>query len=183
MDSSTGHLSPTDLVKAVSEVMVAFLAQRPIEPEELPALLIEVRRALTCDIDQGAAARSQAAVDLSPVVKLARAASEEPGAHAPEPPIPEAPMPDTSRVQQQTVFDEYLICLEDGKPYRSLRRHLMSRYGMTPDAYRTKWNLPKDYPMVAPSYARARSEVAKRIGLGRPAQVSTVKDRSPRRRA
>lgn len=67
----------------------------------------------------------------------------------------------------QSITDTHLICLEDGKPYQSLKRHLSVAYGLTPEAYREKWGLPPDYPMVAPAYARRRSELAKKSGLGR----------------
>lgn len=67
----------------------------------------------------------------------------------------------------QSVHDDYLICLEDGKKFKSLKRHLSSKYNMSPDDYRTKWNLPPNYPMVAPAYAKHRSTLAKRMGLGR----------------
>jgi predicted transcriptional regulator len=66
-----------------------------------------------------------------------------------------------------SVKPDYIICLEDGKPFKTLKRHLMKFYGLTPDDYRTKWNLPADYPMVAPNYAAARSAIAFKIGLGR----------------
>jgi predicted transcriptional regulator len=65
-----------------------------------------------------------------------------------------------------SVKPDYIVCLEDGKKLKMLRRHLMTAYGMTPDAYRAKWNLPKDYPMVAPNYAETRRTLAKAIGLG-----------------
>ena len=65
-----------------------------------------------------------------------------------------------------SVKPDYLICLEDGKKLKMLKRHLMTSYGMTPDAYRTKWGLPADYPMVAPNYAERRRNLAIRIGLG-----------------
>jgi predicted transcriptional regulator len=68
---------------------------------------------------------------------------------------------------KKSIFPDYIICLEDGKQFKSLKRHLRSSYNMTPDAYRTKWGLPSDYPMVAPNYAKARSALAKKIGLGR----------------
>ena len=67
---------------------------------------------------------------------------------------------------KKSVQPDYIVCLEDGKKLRMLKRHLMSTYSMTPDQYRTKWALPKDYPMVAPNYARQRSRLAKEIGLG-----------------
>lgn len=66
----------------------------------------------------------------------------------------------------QSVTDEYLICLEDGKEFKSLKRHLRTKYQLTPEQYREKWGLPYDYPMVAPAYARQRSELAKQMGLG-----------------
>ncbi|WP_144908128.1 MucR family transcriptional regulator [Novosphingobium taihuense] len=62
---------------------------------------------------------------------------------------------------------DYIVCLEDGKKLKMLKRHLASSYNMTPDQYRARWNLPADYPMVAPGYAKRRSELAKSIGLGR----------------
>ncbi|HVC57196.1 MAG TPA: MucR family transcriptional regulator [Stellaceae bacterium] len=68
---------------------------------------------------------------------------------------------------RKSVTAEYLICLEDGKKLKMLKRHLRSTYGMTPDEYRTKWGLAPEYPMVAPKYAEQRSEFAKKIGLGR----------------
>jgi predicted transcriptional regulator len=68
---------------------------------------------------------------------------------------------------RKSITPEYLVCLEDGKKLKMLKRHLRSTYGMTPDDYRAKWGLPADYPMVAPSYAAQRSAFAKKIGLGR----------------
>jgi len=65
-----------------------------------------------------------------------------------------------------SVKPDYIVCLEDGKKLKMLRRHLMTNFGMTPDDYRAKWNLPKDYPMVAPNYAEKRRALAKEIGLG-----------------
>jgi predicted transcriptional regulator len=65
-----------------------------------------------------------------------------------------------------SVKPDYLICLEDGKKLKMLRRYLLTRYNMTPEQYRTKWNLPADYPMVAPNYAEQRRSLAKKIGLG-----------------
>ena len=68
---------------------------------------------------------------------------------------------------RKSVTPEFLICLEDGKKLKMLKRHLRSTYNMTPDEYRSKWGLSPDYPMVAPNYAERRSEFAKKIGLGR----------------
>jgi predicted transcriptional regulator len=68
---------------------------------------------------------------------------------------------------RRSVTPDYIVCLEDGKKLKMLKRHLRSTYNMTPDDYRAKWSLPPDYPMVAPNYAAQRSEFAKKIGLGR----------------
>ncbi len=67
---------------------------------------------------------------------------------------------------RRSITDDYLICLEDGKKFKSLKRHLRTHYGLSPEEYRDKWGLPADYPMVAPNYAAARSELAKKMGLG-----------------
>lgn len=80
----------------------------------------------------------------------------------PEPLKPPVPI-------RKSVTADYIICLEDGKRLKMLKRHLRTTYGMTPEEYRAKWNLPPEYPMVAPNYARQRSDFAKQIGLGRKA--------------
>jgi predicted transcriptional regulator len=67
---------------------------------------------------------------------------------------------------RKSIFDDHLICLEDGKKFKSLKRHLRSQYNLSPAQYREKWGLPADYPMVAPNYARARSRLARQMGLG-----------------
>jgi len=77
----------------------------------------------------------------------------------PEPLKPAVPV-------KKSVMPDYIICLEDGKKFKSLKRHLRTHYNMTPEEYREKWDLGADYPMVAPNYAAARSELAKKMGLG-----------------
>jgi predicted transcriptional regulator len=67
---------------------------------------------------------------------------------------------------RKSIGDDFIICLEDGKKFKSLKRHLRSQYNMSPEQYREKWGLPSDYPMVAPNYAMARSQLAKKMGLG-----------------
>lgn len=67
---------------------------------------------------------------------------------------------------KKSITPDYIICLEDGKKFKSLKRHLRTQYNMTPEQYREKWGLPVDYPMVAPNYAAARSQLAKQMGLG-----------------
>ncbi|MET4682818.1 MucR family transcriptional regulator [Brevundimonas faecalis] len=77
----------------------------------------------------------------------------------PEPKEPAVPV-------RKSITPDFLICLEDGRKFKSLKRHLRTKYNMSPEEYRDKWGLPKDYPMVAPNYAKARSDLAKQMGLG-----------------
>jgi len=91
----------------------------------------------------------------SALLKVSGGAIEVP-AEAPKPAVP----------VKKSVTPDYIICLEDGKKFKSLKRHLRTQYNMTPEQYREKWGLPVDYPMVAPNYAKARSELAKEMGLG-----------------
>ena len=79
---------------------------------------------------------------------------------------------------KRSVNPDYIVCLEDGKKLKMLKRYLRSNYGMTPEEYRAKWGLPADYPMVAPNYAAQRSEFAKKIGLGRTASSSARRRKS-----
>ncbi len=83
----------------------------------------------------------------------------------PAEPEPEPQKPAVSI--KKSVTPDYIICLDDGKKFKSLKRHIRTDYDMTPDDYRAKWGLPHDYPMVAPNYAKARSMLAKKMGLGR----------------
>ncbi|TYC61912.1 MucR family transcriptional regulator [Rhodobacterales bacterium] len=78
---------------------------------------------------------------------------------------------------KKSVGEDFIICLEDGKKFKSLKRHLRTHYDLTPEEYRAKWNLPADYPMVAPSYAASRSELAKKMGLGQQRAQQTRKAR------
>jgi predicted transcriptional regulator len=92
----------------------------------------------------------------------------EPEARAPAVPV------------KRSITNEFIICLEDGKKFKSLKRHLRTRYNMTPEEYRTKWGLPHDYPMVAPNYAQARSDLAKRMGLGKKAPAARARGKARR---
>lgn len=82
---------------------------------------------------------------------------------------------------KKSITPDYLVCLEDGKHLKMLKRHLRTSYDMTPAEYRAKWGLAADYPMVAPNYAKARSEFAKKIGLGRPVKAAPRKRRSSKK--
>ncbi len=120
---------------------------------------------LTAKIVSAHVGKNQVAVDALPQLiqsvhhSLAAVGMAEP-APAPAPLAPAVPI-------RKSVFPDYIVCLEDGKKLKMLKRHLQASYGMTPQQYRAKWGLPADYPMVAPNYASHRSSLAKQIGLGR----------------
>lgn len=132
-------LSPSESEEAVAltgEIVSAYVAYNSLRAAELPALIQAVHAGLVGLIT---------------------------GAAAPSAPEPEAPTPAVSI--RKSITPDYLICLDDGLKFKSLRRHL-TVLGMTPEQYRAKWKLPADYPMVAANYAAQRSELAKKIGLG-----------------
>jgi predicted transcriptional regulator len=101
------------------------------------------------------------------LVKVAGGGVEAP-AEAPKPAVP----------LKKSITPDYIVCLEDGKKFKSLKRHLRTQYNMTPEQYREKWGLPSDYPMVAPNYAKARSQLAKQMGLGQQRRKRTRGGRS-----
>jgi predicted transcriptional regulator len=82
-------------------------------------------------------------------------------------PAPVETRPEPAVSVRASIKPDYIVCLEDGKKLKMLKRHLMTHYNLTPEQYRQRWNLPADYPMVAPNYAEKRRELAKKIGLGR----------------
>ena len=128
-------MATSDPIELATEIMVAFVANNAVPRADLPALFEGLHSALKRLADGGEVA--PAAID---------------------PPAPAVSI-------RKSVTPDYLICLEDGKRFKSLRRHL-AMLGMTPEQYRTKWNLPSTYPMVAPNYAAQRSALAKNIGFG-----------------
>lgn len=119
--------------------------------------------ALTTDIVASHVANNTVAIaDLPQLIRqvyTSLAAVGVPAAALIERPQPAVPI-------KKSVTPDYIICLEDGKKLKMLKRHLKTRYGMSPDAYRERWGLAADYPMVAPNYAEQRRELAKKIGLG-----------------
>jgi predicted transcriptional regulator len=120
-----------------AEIVSAHIGHNQVPADALPALIKEVHRTLTT-------VGAESATTTAP----------------PEKPQPAVPV-------KRSVFADYIVCLEDGKKLKMLKRHLQTTYNMTPDQYRERWGLPYDYPMVAPSYAGHRSALAKSIGLGR----------------
>ena len=125
-----------DLVELAAKVVAAYTSNNPLPKSELPDLILSVHSAVERLGKKTETGVAQAEVKL-PAVSVRR-----------------------------SVTPDYLICLEDGKRFRSMRRHL-KLLGLTPEQYREKWNLPSDYPMVAPNYAAQRSALAKKLGLGR----------------
>ena len=120
----------TDLTQLTAEIVSAYVAHNSLPAAELPAVLNSVRIAL-------------GGLGTTP-------ATEQPKPDELKPAVP----------IKKSVTDDYLISLENGQKFKSLKRHLMTTYGMTPEQYREKWGLPKDYPMVAPAYAKSRSALA-----------------------
>src|ERR1700728_115988 len=126
----------TDYVALAAEVVSAFVVRNSVPVAELPGLISSVHSALVKLADGAASAASPDPEILTPAVPI-----------------------------RKSINPDHLICLDDGRSFKSLKRHLAT-LGMTPDQYRAKWNLPADYPMVAPNYAAARSALAKNMGLG-----------------
>ena len=125
-----------DLLSSLTEIVSSYLRQNTLPPNEAPEFIGAVHQALL----------------------KAQGAASQPA--QPEPVLrPAVPV-------EQSVTPEYIVCLEDGVRASTLRRHLTTRHGLTAAEYRAKWGLPRDYPMVAPNYAKHRSSLAKRIGLG-----------------
>ncbi|HCW50417.1 MAG TPA: MucR family transcriptional regulator [Brevundimonas sp.] len=137
--------------------------------EEKPELL-----EMTADIVSAYVSNNAVSADTLPtLVKQIHAALsgvlEAPVEAEPQPQEPAVPV-------RKSITPDFLICLEDGRKFKSLKRHLRTKYELSPEEYRAKWGLPNDYPMVAPNYAKARSELAKQMGLGqggrKPARAS-----------
>ena len=131
-----------------------------VAPDSNPELLIELTSEIVAAFVTN---NSVAAADLPSLIVNVHGAlggvSGSPIAEVIEKPKPAVPV-------RRSIQHEYLICLEDGQKFKSLKRHLMTHYGLSPEQYREKWELPADYPMVAPAYAEARSRLAKEMGLG-----------------
>jgi len=126
-----------NLSTLTAKVVAAFVRNHTVPASEVPEVIRSVHSAFQ---------------------RLKQGAPQEPtDTRTPTPAVP----------VRKSVQPDYIICLEDGKKMKMLKRHLMTRYGMTPDEYRAKWGLSKDYPMVAPNYAKARADTARRLGLGK----------------
>jgi len=126
----------TDYIGLTVDIVSAYVSNNPVPPGELAQLIARTHAALI----QVAGGQVEAKADAVPQ----------------QPAVP----------VKKSVTADHIICLEDGRVFKSLKRHLRAKYDMSPEQYRAKWSLPLDYPMVAPNYAKARSDLAKAIGLG-----------------
>jgi predicted transcriptional regulator len=124
------------LIELASQIVAAYVTKNAVEQAELPKLITEVHRALEVAAAGKAGVRADTP-EAKPAVNIRR-----------------------------SITPDYLICLEDGKKFKSLKRHLRTHFNLSPEQYREKWGLPADYPMVAPNYATSRSKLAKNMGLG-----------------
>jgi predicted transcriptional regulator len=126
------------LLPMVTEIVVAYLSHNTVAMGDIPRLITETRAAL--------GGRGMPATAPAPTEATSR-----------EPAVP----------VKKSVLPDYIVCLEDGKKLKMLKRHLRTAYGLSPEQYRAKWGLPAEYPMVAPNYAKKRSSLARAFGLGR----------------
>jgi predicted transcriptional regulator len=166
------------VIEKAAEIVVAYLARANVDANNLPRLVAEVRRALSSGEHLASVADAYV---VSPAEPEPPPSSANKSSETPVPPQVPTSLTPAVRISD-SIHNDYILSLEDGKPYRSLRRHLMAKYGMTPEEYRRKWGLPADYPMVAPSYSEERSQVAKRSGLGRSKAGRGEPTRSVRRK-
>lgn len=143
-----------DILGLTAQIVSAHVQRNPVGVDALSTLIREVHSTLA-ELS-GAPAPAAAAARTA----VAAAAPEPVAAASSQPAVPIT----------KSVFNDHIICLEDGKRMTMLKRHLMTEHNMTVDQYRTKWGLPSNYPTVAPAYALTRSNLAKKMGLGRAAQ-------------
>ncbi|KGM35208.1 Ros/MucR family transcriptional regulator [Inquilinus limosus] len=150
--------TPSDeILKFTKEIIVAHVSHNTVDSESLPALIRNVHLSL---IEARNTAIRQSAAEAAPTTAAMETGSAQPDPATASPPaVPAVSITDS-------VTPDYIICLEDGRPFKMMKRWLRATYGMTPEQYRAKWNLPPDYPMVAPNYARSKSVYAKAQGLG-----------------
>jgi predicted transcriptional regulator len=130
----------------------------------------EMLMELTADVVAAYVSNNSVPVaDLPSLIGNVHASLAKMGAIVQPEPVAEKQKPAVN--PKKSITDAYIICLEDGKHFKSLKRHLMTHYGLTPEQYREKWDLDASYPMVAPNYAKARSNLARTMGLGRKRKI------------
>jgi predicted transcriptional regulator len=152
-------MADSDKLALIANVAASYLRRNAVGIDQIGAVISSVTRAIEV---------ASTEIEGTPTTEVRSAPTEAPEeGHQPAVPI------------RESVQREYIVCLEDGIHARTLKRHLNSAHGMTPDQYREKWGLPGDYPVVAPAYSEKRSKMAKRLGLGR--KAATVSARGKRR--
>jgi predicted transcriptional regulator len=152
-ERDTVSATTTDaLVAATSQIVSAYIVNRPTEDLNLTALMADVYGTLNT--------LAQSTKSATPSADTGNGSRRKPVVSV-----------------EESVKADYLVCLEDGKRVKMLKRHLKTAYNMSPEQYRARWDLPATYPMVAPNYAKVRSKLAKEIGLGRRGTLSTAKQR------
>jgi predicted transcriptional regulator len=139
----------SDLIKLTSEIVAAYVAKNTLAVNQVPELIRTVHGSLAGLSRSGAPSAPETVEAGKPAVPV-----------------------------KKSITPEYIICLEDGKKLKMLKRHLRTVYNMTPEQYRAKWNLPADYPMTAPGYAAQRSAFAKKIGLGKSTEGKAEKKKA-----
>ncbi|KXV08754.1 hypothetical protein AD930_03595 [Acetobacter malorum] len=141
-------VSRSDILNAFTDIASAYVSNpiNRVDISELPKVLKIIQNEV---------------LDLVGLKDLDAVPSPAMAAKPTEGPTTQAPAVDPNK----SVFDDYIICLEDGRKYKVLKRHIQSRYGMSPEEYRRKWGLPADYPMVAPNYREKRASLARRAGF------------------
>ncbi|MDH3663911.1 MAG: MucR family transcriptional regulator [Alphaproteobacteria bacterium] len=149
------------------------LEQNPVDLPEITALTAEIVGAY---VGHHTVASNDLPDLITTVGKGLAGLSQAPAEPEEEKPTPAVPI-------KRSVTPDHIICLEDGKKLKMLKRHLKTRYDMTPDEYRRRWGLKDDYPMVAPAYAATRSALAKKIGLGRKPEPAAKLVKAPRKQA
>jgi predicted transcriptional regulator len=126
-----------ELIELTAEIVAAYVGNNPVSQTDLPKLIGDVYRSLSTATTDAAEPQKEEIADQKPAISV-----------------------------RKSVNPDFIICLEDGKKFKSLKRHLRTHYNLSPEQYREKWGLAADYPMVAPNYAKARSSLAKQMGLG-----------------
>lgn len=166
-----------EILKFTKEIIVAHVSHNAVDSESLPALIRNVHLSLI-EARSAAIQRDPAAVaEPAPNARESGGTHENPATVATVSPDPVPAVP-----VSESVTPDHIICLEDGRPFKMMKRWLRATYGMTPEQYRARWNLPADYPMVAPNYARSKSVYAKAQGLGTE-KLRRVGKQRPRRTA
>lgn len=129
--------SKNELIGLTAEIVAAYVGNNPVSQTDLPKLIGEVYRSLAGATNAVEPQKKEEVADQKPAISA-----------------------------RKSVHPDFIVCLEDGKKFKSLKRHLRTHYNLSPEQYREKWGLAADYPMVAPNYAKARSSLAKQMGLG-----------------